>query len=235
MSYFSGIFPSRFLRAEHVSITKLIMQYFTCDGRFSLVSTCHIRMLMHFTRVRMMNIPVFFCQDFQRMSSVFQRRTPAQQHRSLCHHGLIQLIVSHQLRQQGISWAEFISHEVFTATSRPQPKPHIIHEEGGPSHKPDIIVPRHVVSPPQCTYQKGHRTLFAAARRVLSPHQVEVASLPTAAQVAERGKQPMIEERVSGDSVIDLDADSPSTELKDIIRGQSTEIHSLQTQLLMEK
>ena len=177
VSHLSGIFPSRFLWAEYVSIMKLIMQYFTCDGRFSLVSTCHIRMLMHFTRVRMMNIPVFFCQDFQRMSSVFQRRTPAQQHRSLCHHGLIQLIVSHQLRQQGISWADFISHEVFTTTSRPQPEPqrgqpepHIIHEEGGPSRQAEIIVPTHVVSPLQCTYQRGHRTLFAAARRVFSPH-----------------------------------------------------------------
>ena len=72
-------------------------------------------------------------------------------------------------------------------------------------------------------------------QRVLSPHQMEGASLPIAAQVAERGKQPMIEERVSGDPVIDLDAGSPSTELKNIIREQSTEIHSLQTKLLMAK
>ncbi len=171
----------------------------------------------------------------------------------MCHHGLIQLIVSHQLSQQGIPWADFISHEVFTAPPQPQLEPEAIHEEGGPSHQPEIIVPRHVVSPPHLTYQRGHRTLFAAARRVfspqqvegvsssssdqrvLSPHQVEGASLPTAAQVAERGKQPMIEERVSGAPVIDLDAGSPSTELKDIIREQSTEIHSLQTKLLMEK
>ena len=169
------------------------------------------------------------------MSSVFQRQSPAQQHRSLCHHGLIQLIVSHQLSEQGIPWADFISHEFFTVSPQPQPEPEAIHEEGGPSHQPEIIVPRHVVSPPQLTYQRGHRTLFAAARRVfspqhvegvsssssdqrvLSPHQVEGASLPTTAQVAERGKQPMIEERLSGDPVIDLDADSPSIELKDII------------------
>ena len=45
----------------------------------------------------------------------------------------------------------------------------------------------------------------------------------------------MIEERLSGDPVIDLDAGSPSTELKDIIREQRTEIESLHTKLLMEK
>ncbi len=68
---------------------------------------------------------------------------------------------------------------------------------------------------------------------MLSPHQVEGASLSSPAQVLERGKQPMIEERLSGDPVIDLDVGSPSLELKDIIREQSTEIQSLQTKLLM--
>ena len=78
----------------------------------------------------MMNIPIFFFQDIQRMVSVFQRQSPAQQYRSLCHHGLIQLIVSHQLSQQGIPWADFISHEFFTGP--PQPEPEAIYEEGGP-------------------------------------------------------------------------------------------------------
>ena len=45
----------------------------------------------------------------------------------------------------------------------------------------------------------------------------------------------MIEERLSGDPVIDLDVGSPSTELKDIIREQRIENESLHTKLLMEK
>ena len=161
---------------------------------------------------------------------MLQKKTPTQQYRSLCHYGLIQLIVSHQLTQQGISWEEFISCEFFTAP--PQPHPEVIHEEGGPSQQPDIPVTRHVVPSPQLTYQKGPRALFAAARRVLSPqqvegvspsssdqrvlspHQVEGASLSSPAQVLQRGKEPMIHE----DPVIDLEASFPSQEAKEIIQ-----------------
>jgi len=235
MSHLSGVFPFRFLRGEYAPIMRLIMHYFTCEGRFSQVFSYHIRLLMHFTRVRMMNIPVFFFQDIQRMVSVFQRRSPAQQYRSLCHHGLIQLIVSHQLSQQGIPWADFISHEFFTGPL--QPEPEAIYEEGGPSHQPEITVPRHVASSPQLTYQKGPRALFAAARRVLSPQQVEGVSpssftgqrvlSPHQVEGASRspsavreGKQPMVEKERAGDTqvdIIDLDARSPTSDLHEII------------------
>jgi len=109
----------------------------------------------------MMNIPVFFYQNIERMVFVMQRKSPTQQYRSLCHYGLIQLVVLHQLAQQGISWEEFISREFFTAP--PQPHPEGIHEEGGPSQQHDIPVTRHVSSP-QITYQRGQRALFAAAQ-----------------------------------------------------------------------
>ena len=70
---------------------------------------------------------------------------------------------------------------------------------------------------------------------MLSPHQVEGASLLSPAQVAERGKQPMVEERVSGAPVIDLDDDPLTPGLKDIIQEQSTEIQSLQRKLYMAR
>ena len=176
----TGVFPFRFLRSEYAPIMRLIMHYFTCEGRFSQVYSYHIRLLMHFTRVRMMNIPVFLFHNIQRMVPMLQKKTPAQQYRSLCHYGLIQLIVSHQLTQQGISWEEFISREFFTVP--PQPHHEVIHEEGGPSQQPDAPVTRHVSSTPLVTYQKGPRALFAAARRVLSPQQVEGVSPSSSTQ-----------------------------------------------------
>ena len=174
---------------------------------------------------------------------MLQRKTLAQQYRSLCHYGLIQLIVSHQLTQQGISWEEFISREFFTVP--PQPHQEVIHEEGGPSQQLDAPVTRHVSSTPLVTYQKGPRALFAAARRVLSPqqvegvspsssaqrvlspHQVEGASLSSPAQVLQRGKEPMIHE----DPVIDLEVSSPSQEAKEIIQHLRDENDVLQRRL----
>ena len=78
-----------------------------------------------------------------------------------------------------------------------------------------------MASSPQVTYQRGHRTLFAAARRVLSPHQVEGASLSSSAQAVREGKQPMIEDQVvheAHDDFIDRDARSSPSNFYEIIR-----------------
>jgi len=131
MRHLTGVFPFRFLRSEYAPMMRLIMLYFTCEGRFSQVYSYHIRLLMHFTWVRMMNIPVFLCRNIERMVPLMQRKSPAQQYRSLYHYGLIQLVVIHQLAQQGISREEFISRDIFTAP--PPPHPEVVHEEGGPS------------------------------------------------------------------------------------------------------
>lgn len=55
------VFPFRYLKDEYSPLMKLIMKYFSCEGRFSCLYAYHIRLLMHFTRVRMMNIPYSFC------------------------------------------------------------------------------------------------------------------------------------------------------------------------------
>ena len=67
-------------------------------------------------------------------------------------------------------------------------------------------------------------------QRVLSPHQVEGASLYSAAQVSERGKQPRIDEGPSGVpdiELIDLDVSSPSREAKEIIQHLKAENDAL--------
>ena len=52
-------FPFSLLLSKYAPVMKIIMRYFTCEGRFSKLYTYHIRLLMHFTRVRMLNIPYF--------------------------------------------------------------------------------------------------------------------------------------------------------------------------------
>lgn len=76
--HLSRNFPIKFLRAEYIDIMRLIMHYFTCEGRFARVFSCHIRMMMHFTRVRMMNISAYLFHDTQSMATIFRRQTPAQ-------------------------------------------------------------------------------------------------------------------------------------------------------------
>ena len=70
------LFPFKFLKDKYAPMMKIIMKYFTCEGRFSRLYTYHIRILMHFTRVRMMNIPYFMCQNIEKMTTLVQHKTP---------------------------------------------------------------------------------------------------------------------------------------------------------------
>lgn len=103
MRHLSAVFPFRFLRDEYAPLMKLIIRYFSCEGRFSRLYAYHVRLLMHFMRVRMMNIPFFMCRNIDRMAPLVQRKSPAHQHKSIYHYALIKIIFMHQLAQQGIT------------------------------------------------------------------------------------------------------------------------------------
>ena len=108
-----------------------------------------------------MNIPYFMFHNIERMVPLVQRKSPTHQHRRIYHYALIKIVVIHQLAQQGITWEDFISRDLFTA---PQSPPEIVHDEGGPSQQFDIPETEHVDAPAYVTYQQGHRALFASAR-----------------------------------------------------------------------
>ena len=108
------------------------MKYFTCEGRFSRLYAYHIRLLMHFNWVRMMNIPYFICRNIEKMTTLVQHKTPQQQFNSVYHFALIKIVVVHQLGLQGITWDDFISHEFFRASEGPS---EVGHETGGPSYQ----------------------------------------------------------------------------------------------------
>ena len=76
---------------------RLIIRYFSCEGCFSCLYAYHIRLLMHFTRVRFMNIPYFMCQNIKRMTTLLQKKTLEQHYNSIYHYALIKIIVVHQL------------------------------------------------------------------------------------------------------------------------------------------
>ena len=114
------IFPFSHLLERYAPLTKVIMKYFTCEGRFSRLYSYHIRLLMHLTRAKMLHFPYYIYRSTDNMSSIVQRRHPSYKMQSIFHHSLIKMIVLHQLEKHAIPWEVFISHDVFT---NPQPLP----------------------------------------------------------------------------------------------------------------
>jgi len=125
------VFPFRYLKNEYAPLTKLIMKYFSCEGRFSRLYAYHIRLLMHFTQVCMMNIPYFICRNIERMTALVQHKTPEQQFNSICHFALVKILVVPQLDLHGITWDDFISRDFFRASQGPS---ETRFEIGEPSH-----------------------------------------------------------------------------------------------------
>ena len=80
--------------------------------------------------------------------------------------------------------------------------------------------------------------MFAAAKRVLSPPEVEGVSLPSSAvHVQGKGKRPIHDEGPSGGQDIDFiliqddDLGSPSSKLREIIQEQKAEINTFSLKL----
>lgn len=95
------------------------MKYFRCDGRFSIVYKYHVRLLMHFTSVKPINLPHNLYRNLVKMAKKVQNRMDDHQ-ASLYHHDLIKFIFLHQCTQKNISWETFMQSTVFMpSTSHP--------------------------------------------------------------------------------------------------------------------
>jgi len=62
------LFPFSHLLDKYAPMMKIIMKYFTFEGIFSRLYTYHIRFLMHFTRVKMLNIPYYLFKGIEKMA-----------------------------------------------------------------------------------------------------------------------------------------------------------------------
>jgi len=68
------MFPFSYLLDIYVPMMKIIMRYFNCEGRFSKLYTYHIRLLMHFTRVKILNTPYYLFQSIDKMAYIAQKK-----------------------------------------------------------------------------------------------------------------------------------------------------------------
>ena len=72
---------------------------------------------MHFTRVKMLNIPYYLFRSIDKMAFIVQKREYEHQMRSLFHHSLIKIIVFYNLNELNIAWSTFIANDIFIETS----------------------------------------------------------------------------------------------------------------------
>ena len=101
------IIPFRYLLEKYAPLMKVVIKFFTCDGRFSILYTYHIRVLMHFTTLKPLNMCNYLCRSLIKMSEKVQVKGK-EHHPSLFHHSLIKIVVLHQLAERNMTWDSFI-------------------------------------------------------------------------------------------------------------------------------
>jgi hypothetical protein len=89
--------PSRYLQEPFQKLLGVIRKYFTCEGRFDRIHSHHIRLLMHFTGRRPLNLPFFLHQSLREMADN-ARAEANQPKKKLSHVSLIKLLVVEELR-----------------------------------------------------------------------------------------------------------------------------------------
>ena len=145
------IFPFSHWLDRYAPLMRVIMKYFTYEGRYSRLYPYHVRLLMHFTRVKMLHLPYYLYRSIEKMSYVVQRRSYTQKMHSLFHHSLIKMVVLHQLEKNDIPWYVFIAHEILT---KPQPhhQPSLPSSSHFPPSTPQSPPTDHASSSTQETY-----------------------------------------------------------------------------------
>ena len=93
------------LKKKYKEPMYVIMQYVTCNGRYSLILAYHLRLLMVFDG-QALNMPFYFLKSLSRMAKTYQNESD---HKLIFHHGLIFILLLHELVKYHVSWEKFLS------------------------------------------------------------------------------------------------------------------------------
>ena len=96
--------PVSSLKPRWHDLIAIVKQFITCEGRFGLVFLYHLRFLMSFIDFPL-NMPYFLLRSLYNMGKWFRRKKSDS---SLFHHGLIKIIIVHQLQLHNDSWDAFV-------------------------------------------------------------------------------------------------------------------------------
>jgi hypothetical protein len=98
-----------FLKPRWHDLLVVVKQFITCEGRFRLVFLYHLRLLMSFIGF-LLNMPYYLLRSLYKMGKRFRKQRSDS---SLFHHGLIKIILMHQLESQNDYWDLFITRNGF--------------------------------------------------------------------------------------------------------------------------
>lgn len=68
------IFPFGQLLEKYAPLMKIIMKYFSCEGRFSRLYKYHVRSLMHFTGTKLLNLHFYLFRSLSKMEEKVQHK-----------------------------------------------------------------------------------------------------------------------------------------------------------------
>jgi len=141
-------YPELWIKPEFHKPLAIIQRVIACAGRYSYYQAYHLRILAHFEDNQLMNFPYFFYKSLEKMASLTQKNV-INPKASLCHHGLVKLLVMDALNQQGRNWIDYVQ-EIVQALEHPplEDVPPIVNEEEIPPINDTTTTPQiHSSSP----------------------------------------------------------------------------------------
>ena len=99
--------PRNYIKDIYANLLFSIQRYFTCEGRYHKVYSYHFKFLLHFTSMISLYFPFYLYRSIAKMADKVQLKTQGCE-TSLFHHGLIKLIVLHELQKIHREWSSFL-------------------------------------------------------------------------------------------------------------------------------
>jgi len=101
------VVPKEYIKDNYTNLLFNIQHYFTCEGRYQKVYSYHFKLLLHFTGMIYLYLPYFLFLSIAKMADKVQLKSQGCE-TSLFYHGLIKLIVLHELKRVKKDWSSFL-------------------------------------------------------------------------------------------------------------------------------
>ena len=95
------------IKPKYINPLTVIIHLVTCEGKFSVFKSRHLRLLAHFVDNISLNFPFFFLRSLEKMLNLVRKNT-LHPKSSLYHHNLIKLLILDQLKERNQPWETFV-------------------------------------------------------------------------------------------------------------------------------